>query len=154
MDTVIMASQRLSVLEPRAGGLAAIAASEDSSTEGRIAEFCRNLSHQLGVRNPVTHQVWLLSELRMPQLRAIAARDAAAADMLLVAVHHADSLPDELAAWLELWLAQKRKRTRLLVALFDPVYSGISLGLRARLEDVAKQGRLEFLVHTEESSED
>ena len=96
----------------------------------------------------------MLSELRLPQLRTIAAAEAAAADLVIIAVHHSESLPDELQSWIDLWLGQKGQQLRLLLALFDPVYSGISTTLRAYLEGVARKGNLEFLAQAEERPEE
>ena len=90
----------------------------------------------------------------MPQLRAIAAQEAATADLVIVAVHHSAGLPAELQSWLDLWPTTKRKCPPLLLALFDPVHSGVSAGLRAGLEDFARRGGMEFLVQSEEGSTD
>jgi hypothetical protein len=128
----------------------AVAACEDSATEARINEFCASLARQLGEAYELNKQMWLLTELRVPRLRAIAAEDAAQADLLIVAVHHCEELPAELENWFEQWLTKKGNRTTLLLALLDPVYSGVSAGLRAYLENIARKAHSEFLVQSED----
>jgi hypothetical protein len=78
----------------------------------------------------------------------------ATADLVIVAVHHSADLPPELQSWLELWTTTERKCPPLLLALFDPVHSGVSAGLRAGLEDFARRDKMEFLVRSEEGSTD
>jgi hypothetical protein len=128
-----------------------VAVSEDSSTDARIQEFCRSLAQQLGMPVEVRQQVWLLSELRVPQLRAIAADEAAQADLIIVSVHHAERLPSEVESWIELWLSQKRIRSAALLALFDPVYQGVSSSMQAYLRGVAQKARVEFLVQSDDT---
>ena len=151
MDTLMMAKQRVAGMHLRSHRVRAVAASEDSATEARVDEFCRGLAKQLGESCELNQQIWLLSELRMAQLRAIAATEAAAADLVIISVHHAEGLPNELQAWIDLWLPQKRKQRALLLALFDPVYSGVSATLRASLEEVARKGHMEFLAQSEDA---
>src|SRR5580700_7936997 len=106
--------------------VAAVAVYEDSSTDARVAEFCRCLSRQLGEQCEVLKQMWLLNELRLPRLRTIAAGDAAGADLVIISVHHSQELPEEVTLWLEQWLGRKGRRCAVLLALFDPVYQGDS----------------------------
>lgn len=151
MDTLMMAKQRVAGMHLHSHRVRVVAASEDTATEARVDEFCRGLGKQLGQACELNQQIWLLSELRMPQLRSIAAAEAAGADLVIVSVHHAEGLPPELQGWIDLWLAHKRKQRSLLLALFDPVYSGVSTTLRAYLEEVARKGHMEFLVQSEDT---
>jgi len=146
-----MSRLRVSRLGKERRRLAAVAASEDSSTDTRVNEFCRSLARQLGLKSEVNPQLWLLSELRMPQLRAIAAGEAAQADLIIISVHHSEKLPSEVEEWIELWLARKRERPSVLLALFDPVYQGVSSSMQSYLKEVAKKGRMEFLVQSDET---
>ena len=54
----------------------AFAANEDSLTSARAQEFCQNLANQLGNHAKLIKKMWLFSELRLPQLRTIASREA------------------------------------------------------------------------------
>ena len=96
----------------------------------------------------------MLTELRTAQLRAIAAGEAAAADLVVISVHHAEALPSEVTGWLELWLKKRGSRPAVLLALFDPLYLGTSSSIQAYLQQVAKRGKMEFLTHSEEKPDD
>ena len=128
----------------------AVAAYEDAPTDARVNEFCRTLVRNFGRNCEVTKQMWLLNELRMPQLRAIAANDAAVADIVIIAIHHSESLPAELKDWIETWLARKGKHPPVLLALLDPAHQGDSSSLRVYLEGVAKKERLELITQSDE----
>jgi hypothetical protein len=98
--------------------------------------------------------MWLLTELRTAQLRAIAAKEAASADLVIISVHHAEALPEEIKSWIELWLKQRSSRSAVLLALFDPLYLGTSSSMQACLREVANRGKMEFLARSEEKQED
>ena len=134
--------------------IVAVAAYEDAATDARVNEFCRSLTRHLGQKREITKQMWLLNELRVPQLLAIAAGEAAGADLIIVSVHHAESLPLELKNWIESWVAQKGSRPSVLLALFDPVYQGDSGSIRAYLQQVATKRHMQFLVQSEEAPEE
>ena len=68
--------------------------------------------------------------------------------------HHAETLPDEITSWIELWLKQKSNRPAVLLALLDPLYLGTSGSIQVYLREVARRGKMEFLVRTDEKSED
>jgi hypothetical protein len=127
---------------------------EDSATGARADEFCQTLAKCLSRNCVIAKEMWLLTELRTAQLRAIAAREAAAADLIVISVHHAETLPDEVQSWIELWLKQKGSRHPVLLALFDPLYLGTSSSIQTYLRDVAKRGNMEFLARSEEKPED
>jgi hypothetical protein len=134
--------------------ITAVAAYEDTLTDARVTEFCRGLSRQLGDDCEVVKQMWLLNELRIPQLRSIAAGEASRADLIIVSVHHAPKLPDEITHWIEQWLRQKQRQAIVLLALFDSVYQGDSASMRTYLAQAAKKAAMQFLVHSEEEIED
>jgi hypothetical protein len=98
--------------------------------------------------------MWLLTELRTSQLRAIAAGEAAAADLVIVSVHHSETLPNEVKSWIDLWLKQRGSRPAVLLALFDPLYLGTSSTMQAYLREVARRGNMEFLARSDEKPED
>ncbi len=138
----------------KAKRFAVSAVHEDSATGARTEEFCQTLSRYLGGRCVVSKEMWLLTELRTAQLRSIAAGEAAAADLIIISVHHAETLPAEVKSWIELWLKQKGKRPAVLLALFDPLYLGTSSSIQTYLRDVAQRGNMEFVARSEEKPED
>ena len=87
----------------------------------------------------------------MPQLRAIAASEAALAHLIIISVHHAETLPDGVKSWIDLWPNQRSNHNIVLLALFDPVYQGSSSSMKAYLQEVAKRGGMEFLAKSEDA---
>ncbi len=138
----------------KAKRFAVSAVHEDSATGSRTEEFCQTLSRHLGGRCVISKEMWLLTELRTAQLRSIAAGEAAGADLIIISVHHAETLPAEVKSWIELWLKQKGKRPAVLLALFDPLYLGTSSSIQTYLRDVAQRGNMEFVARSEEKPED
>ena len=126
------------------------AACEDSSTNARAEEFCRGLSRDLGQSCKVAKEMWLFNQLCVPALRAIAAGEAAMAQLIIISVHHAEALPDGVKSWIDQWQRQSTKHSIVLLALFDPVYQQVSGSLKAYLQEVAKRGDMEFLVKSVE----
>ena len=127
---------------------------EDSATGARAEEFCQTLSRCLDRSCELSKEMWLLTELRTADLRAIAAKEAAAAELVIISVHHSETLPNEVKSWIELWLKQKSRRSLVLLALFDPPYRGTSSSIQAYLRAVAERGNMEFLARSEETPEE
>ena len=127
---------------------------EDHATGTRVEDFCEMLAKSLGVNCEISKELWPLTELRTPKLRVIAAGEAAAADLIIISLHHAEALPAEVKSWIELWLKGKRSRPAVLSALFDPLHLGSSSDIQTFLQGVAKKGNMEFLARTEEKPED
>ena len=126
------------------------AASEDSSTSTRADEFCRGLSRDLARNCTIAKEMWLFNQLCVPGLRTIAASEATLAHLIIISVHHAESLPDGVKSWIDMWLGQRNNHNIVLLALFDPVYQGVSGTMKAYLQEVAKRGDMELLVKSEE----
>jgi hypothetical protein len=154
MDPLISKLQAVSRLGKNPKQVVAVAAFEDAHTETRVNEFCRSLGRQLGAKCEITQQMWLFNELRVSQLRGIAAGEAAKADLVIVSVHHAQSFPGEIQEWIDLWVGQKGSRPAALLALFDPVYVGDSTALQTYLKEAARKGKMEFLVRAEEAPDE
>jgi hypothetical protein len=126
------------------------AACEDFSTSTRADEFCRGLSRGVAPNCIIAKEIWLFNQLCVPQLRAIAASEAALAQLIIISVHHAEALPDGVKSWINQWLGQRKNHSVVLLALFDPVYQGVSSSMRGYLQDVAKRGEMELLVKSED----
>ena len=127
---------------------------EDPATGTRVDDFCELLARSLGVDCEICKELWPLTELRTPKLRAIAAGEAAAADLVVISVHHAEALPAEVKSWLDLWLKHKRSRPTVLSALFDPLYVGSSSSIQTFLQSVARKGHMEFIARSDEKPVD
>lgn len=153
MDTTL-SRLRVWPLWQKSKRIAVSAVHEDSATGARADEFCQSLLRSLGRNCEFTKEMWLLTELRTDSLRAIAAKEAAAADLIIISVHHAEALPDEVTRWIDLWLKQRSSREAVLLALFDPLYLGTSSSIQACLREVAKRGKMEFMARSEEKPEE
>ena len=151
MDTLLTAKSRILARGGNGNQVTVVAASEDSTTSARAEEFCNGLARLLGTAYTLNKQMWPLSELRLAQLRSIAAADAARADMIIVSVRHSEALPADLASWIEEWVHHKHKRVQVLLGQFDPVHQGVSTAIRAHLAEVARKAHVEFLAQSEET---
>ena len=154
MDPLITKLQAIGRLGKNPKQVAAVAAFEDASTEARVNEFCRTLGRHLGAKCQITQQMWLFNELRISQLRGIAADEAARADLVIISAHHALSFPGEIKDWIALSLGHKGSRPAALLALFDPVYVGDSTALQSYLKEAARKGKIEFLMRSEEGPDE
>lgn len=133
-------------LQEGQGRFIAVAAYEDSSTLARVNEMCRNFARDLGPECPIINQFWLVNLLRLDQLRAMAAHDAASADLIIISFHDIDDLPTETIDWIELWLQEKQGRPGILLALPDQANERVSYATPSYLEGVAKRGNMEFFL--------
>ena len=95
--------------------------------------------------------MWLFNQLCVPGLRVIAAGEAALAQLIIISVHQAESLPDAVKRWIDQWLGKRNNHSIVLLALFDPVYQGVSSSMKAYLQEVAKRGGMEFLAKSEDA---
>jgi hypothetical protein len=132
--------------------ISVVAAYEDFSTCARVNEFCRGLARDVDHDCEMIKQAWLVNLLRMPELRSIAAHDATCADLVVISMHDAESLPEEMKAWIELWLQEKGNRPTVLIALLDVDYRDEAGAVQTYLEGVAKRGNMEFVVQSWEKA--
>jgi len=130
--------------------LVLLATFEDSVTGKRVKDFCQGLSRNLGQRCQIIEHVWLFSTFRLRELQEIAAEEASASDLVILSVHQAEDLPDEVKSWIELWLSHKGARPAVLLALLDPAHEEVPGPTQAYLRDVARRGGMDFLVELSE----
>ncbi len=123
-----------------------LVACEDIVTSARVNEFCQDFHHLLGQNCRDAKAVWLFTQLRVPNLRAIAADEAAATDVVLISAHPAQGLPEEAKTWIDLWIGRKHKRATLLVALLDGASQTASDRLKNYLQETAARGKMDFVV--------
>ena len=111
------------------------------------------LVEQLGHEFRFTNQMWRFDVLAVPTLREMAAKDAAQADIIIVACRGSE-LPMEVKAWTELWLSYESEPIAL-VALFDGMdeIPGATHSAREYLASVAQRAQIEFFAPPEDSPE-
>ena len=133
--------------------ISVVAAYEDFSTRARVNEFCHGLARDLGRDCEMLKQAWLVNLLRLPQLRAIAAQDATAADVIIISLHDAETVPEDVSGWINIWLHEKGHRPKVLVGLFDVAYRDDVSAMQSSLEAVARQANMEFFAQSWEMTE-
>jgi len=100
-----------------------------------------NLSHDW----QVSSQVWKFEVLSVPELREMAAKDAAMADLIIVSSHGRGEWPAHVQAWVEMWQGDKRGPVALLALLNgSPELAERARVAQAYLEEVARRRRMEF----------
>lgn len=118
-----------------------VIAYEDLETGKRAMKTYENMVQQLGDQCLFANQMWKFDVLAVPKLKEIAAKDAAAAEIIIVSAHGGNELPKEVKAWIDLWLSYKSE-TSALVALFDG--ETVDNPVRSYLAEIARRGKMEF----------
>ena len=132
----------------------AVMAYEDARLAERAQKAWEHLMSTLQGDHCSGLRLWQFDLLRTAEMRGAAARDAAQADMILIATRGTGELPTDVKDWIDGWLVQKRKAydsQRTLAALFGalPMTVGIhALAQFAYLQRVARRGNMDFLVST------
>src|SRR5690242_6346483 len=118
-----------------------VIAYEDLETGKRAMKTYEFMVEQLGAQCLFSNQMWKFDVLTVPKLREIAAKDAAAAELILISAHEGKPLPKEVKAWIDLWLSYNTQASAL-VGLFGA--ESVESPVRNYLEDVAKRAGIEF----------
>jgi hypothetical protein len=139
-----------------AAHLYALAVAEDKATHHRARAACRELTTLLGHQCEVILHVWLLPELRFPELKTIAADEAFAADLIIISIHRDTDLPDVIRDWVDLWLERTRARPAILLALLDDAFEQEhpSNPMHPYLQEIARRGNLEVLLQSNDLAGD
>jgi hypothetical protein len=118
-----------------------VIAYEDLETGKRAMKTYEYMVEQLGGQCLFANQMWKFDVLAVPKLKEIAAKDAAAAEIIIVSAHEGKQLPKEVKSWVELWLSYKTQATAL-VGLFGS--ESVDNPVRSYLADVAQRARIAF----------
>lgn len=138
--------------------LIAVMAYEDARTAERGKEPWDHLMCALRGHYWSWVALWEFALLRTPELRVVAAADAARADLILITTRGAGELPAEVKGWIEVWLAQKREmqdQQSTLAVLFDAPPATVgppALAQFAYLQRVARSGNMDFFASTFDQS--
>lgn len=116
---------------------------EDFETGQNARKTYDFLAEHLGNEFRLNNQMWKFDVLAMPKLKEMAASDAAAADIILVAMRGTNDLPTEVREWMKLWLAHGT-RAIAMVALFEVSNQPVGDLIRDYLADVARRADVEF----------
>ena len=128
---------------------------EDFATGLRAKRLYDNLCRQLEPECEVNQSMWKFEVLAIPRLGAVAAEDAAEADLVIVSLHGDMELPDKVKNWLEKWIGEKGAQSSALVALFDDLEEDEPeiASIQACLRQVARRGGMSFFADPASSSE-
>ncbi|HWC61662.1 MAG TPA: hypothetical protein VHC44_18365 [Verrucomicrobiae bacterium] len=118
-----------------------VIAYEDLETGKRAMKTYEYMVQQLGNECLFTNQMWKFDVLAVPKLKEIAAKDAAAAEIIIVSAHEGRELSAEVKSWIEMWLGYKTEASAL-VGLFSG--QSETHPIRTYLADVARRAQIEF----------
>ena len=118
-----------------------VIAYEDLETGKRAMKTYEYMVQQLGDQCLFANQMWKFDVLTVPKLKEIAAKDAAAAEIILISAHEGRELPDQVKSWIELWLSYKTEANALVGLLGT---EGPENPVRNYLAEVARRAQMEF----------
>ena len=119
---------------------------QDAQTREWANQTCARVAQQVRTE-PIRSSWWKLDCLEHPLLLQGAAHAAAHADVIIIALYGVETMPFELAHWLETWLEQRAPREGAFVALIgavQPSDAGAN-ATRKYLREVASRGHLKFI---------
>lgn len=119
-----------------------VIAYEDFETGKQGKSTYDRLVENLGTEFQFSNQMWKFEVLTVPKLKEMAAKDAAEADIIIVAAHGATELPTAVKSWLEMALAEGIQAIGL-VGLFDREAPADN-PCRVYLGSIARMANLEF----------
>lgn len=120
---------------------------QDALTRSWVSELCERARQLLGT-DTVRCTGWKLSDLGKSVVFADAVLDALQADVIVVSIHSAAELPDDLCVWIEAWLPHRSPQAGALVALLGVPETPFALSSLAQqhLRAVARRGGLDLLL--------
>ena len=126
---------------------------EDFETGKNARRTYDFLAEQLGKDCRFATQMWKFDVLGIPKLREMAAKDASAADIVIVAYHGGTGLPQDVKAWLQMW-SDPDRHPLALVALYrcDPSDAIQAARNRDYLATLAARTGMEFFSQAESAS--
>ena len=114
------------------------------------AENLWNRVVQLSGPDAVLAAAWSIEELNQAQAFQEAVSAATLADVLMVSIHAGEQLPPGLCAWIDAWLPRRQRQDGALIALLGVVAGQPDVPSKQAeeyLRGVARQGRLDFMLH-------
>jgi hypothetical protein len=141
-----MQNRRFSTERPasRARNFKVVVAFDDNATSSPALKTCEYVIQQLGNDIEVRRKIVDFNQTT-PQRRAAAARDAANADMVIVATRENEELPTSMQEWMDEWSANRRSNEGALVAILNPApCSSVKPRVRDQLASVARQAHMDF----------
>jgi len=143
----------LSAFEPDANPLFSVVIAYEYLESGKQAKQTYDfLAEKVGSDCRFTNQMWKFDVLGIPNLRDIAVKDAAMADIIIISCQGGD-LPAQAIGWVESWVALPGNAMALIALLGgSQTASSQSDRTRAYLAGVAKRANMEFFAEPQKSS--
>ena len=93
--------------------------------------------------------IWKFDMLSIATLREISAQEAAAADLIIIALHASGNLTNIVTSWVEMWLEYRGQRPGALALLLDDTTTDAAgvVPVEAWLKEHAAGAGMEFFVH-------
>jgi hypothetical protein len=122
---------------------------EDGITGRRGKLFYEKLVHELGSECDFSLDIWSFEVLTFPEIRDLAVRAAAQAELVILSSHGRAELPPEIRDWIEKWPELVTYSDPALVALLDkPKTKRGGSSTLAYLRSVADRNEIDFFLHT------
>ena len=118
-----------------------VIAYEDLETGKRAMKTYEYMVQQLGDECLFANQMWKFDVLAVPKLKEIAAKDAVAAEIIIISAHEGTPLPKEVRAWIDTWVTYGTHASAL-VGLFGK--ESVDNPVREYLAEVARLAQIEF----------
>ncbi len=128
---------------------------QDFATGLRAKRLYDNLCRQLEPECELNQSMWKFEVLAIPRIGAVAAEEAAEADLVIISMHGDLELPGKVKAWLETWVGDKSNPNGALVAVFDDSEDagGQVASVQASLRQIADRGGMHFFADPASSTE-
>jgi hypothetical protein len=91
---------------------------------------------------------WNTELLRSPKLRAIAAREAADSDVVVLVLNEGIELSPEIAQWLKAWRRHTPSKRAALIALLRRESSCSGRPIQEALQQFASSAKMNFFCHS------
>jgi hypothetical protein len=128
----------------------AIVVCEETATAPRACALLSRVGRDAGAEGRLIYSWWTFGVLASASSRQLAASEAAAADIVIIATREGPGLPESVKNWINLWLAtgEYHHRPRALVALLEPgkKQNGASRGVLAELKSLAEADGVDFFA--------
>ncbi len=129
--------------------LKVIIACAGATDAGRVCGVLERVGRNCETEGRLIYSWWSFDDLAIASTRKLAVMEAAASDMIVIAIHERDELPEEVIDWLGRCVAIAGFHPKGLVALldFDRVKKNVSQVIISRLKEVAEWGRMDFFAN-------
>jgi hypothetical protein len=134
-------------IEPfdRTSDLKVLIASEDSVAAERACAVLENIGLNCGLEGRLIYAKWNFEVLTITSLRAVASREAAAADLVIIAVHDVRTLSQKVADWVRSWAGLRKNGTEAMAVMAAAAKNSGPAQTLAQLRECAKMARMDFL---------